>query len=77
MKYLPFEIVDKIADYHDYDKYCKPEHQLKLNKILEDIKNMNNIMKPMSPWIAKECWGPKAIEDSVMETFYLMTDLVL
>ncbi len=77
MKYLPFEIVDMIADYHDYDKYCKPEHKLKLRKILQDIKSMNNVMKPISPRIAKECWGADLFEDDLMETFYLMTDLVL
>lgn len=57
MFYLPYEIVDIIADYHDFDKYCKPQHQKKLKNINEDIISMDSIMKPIAPRLAKECWG--------------------
>lgn len=57
MFYLPYEIVDIIADYHDFDKYCKPQHQKKLKIINEDIISMDSIMKPIAPRLAKECWG--------------------
>ena len=30
---LPFELVDLIADYHDYDKYCKPGHKILLKNV--------------------------------------------
>ena len=56
--YIPEELVDIIADYHDYDKYCKPEHQSKFKDVLCDIMNMSEIMITISPKIAKECWGP-------------------
>jgi hypothetical protein len=37
MKFLPIEIVDIIADYHDYDKYCKPQHKENFKNVLKDI----------------------------------------
>ena len=55
--YIPIEIVDLIADYHDYDKYCKPEHSRKLVTVLEIIKTMSEIMDPIMPNIAYICWG--------------------
>ena len=55
--YIPEELVDIIADYHDYDKYCKPTHQCKFKDVLCDIMNMSEIMSTISPKIAKECWG--------------------
>lgn len=66
---LPFELVDLIADYHDYDKYCKPKHNDLLKNILHDIKNMNEIMPNISPTIVWQCWGPgaKNLADSVFE----------
>ena len=57
---LPYELVDLIADYHDYDKYCKPDHIQKYNSVLEDIIDMGNIMHTISPNIALQCWGSKA-----------------
>jgi hypothetical protein len=57
---LPYELVDLIADYHDYDKYCKPEHMQKYNSVLENIIDMGNIMHTISPNIALQCWGSKA-----------------
>jgi len=56
-QYIPLEIVDIIADYHDYDKYCKPEHSEKLVFVLESIKKMSEIMDPIVPNIAYMCWG--------------------
>ena len=56
--YLPFELVDMIADYHDYDKYCKPAHKVNYSSVLKDIISMGEIMpENISPYIAWECWG--------------------
>ena len=57
MIYLPFEIVDIIADFHDFDKYCKPQQQKKLKNVNNDIISMNKVMRPIVPRLAKECWG--------------------
>ena len=38
---LPFELVDLIADYHDYDKYCKPGHKVLLKNIMVFVKTKN------------------------------------
>tara|TARA_B100002019_G_C20972591_1_gene451849 strand:- start:232 stop:564 length:333 start_codon:yes stop_codon:yes gene_type:complete len=56
--YIPEELVNIIADYHDYDKYCKPEHQLKFKDVMRDIINMSEVMNPISAKLVKECWGP-------------------
>tara|TARA_Y100000816_G_C25742353_1_gene390603 strand:+ start:68 stop:283 length:216 start_codon:yes stop_codon:yes gene_type:complete len=56
-QYIPIEIVDLIADYHDYDKYIKPIHKEKLNLVLKDIKTMSEIMHPIIPNISYMCWG--------------------
>jgi len=58
MYYLPEEIVDIIADFHDYEKYFKPEHNKNWNNVLNDIVDMGEIMETIQPRIAKECWGP-------------------
>tara|TARA_A100001035_G_C27661625_1_gene444012 strand:- start:144 stop:512 length:369 start_codon:yes stop_codon:yes gene_type:complete len=55
--YIPEELVDIIADYHDYAKYCKPTHQSKFKEVMSDIINMGEIMNTISAKIAKECWG--------------------
>jgi hypothetical protein len=57
LSYLPSELVDIIADFHDYDRYYKPSHKLNLRNVLYDIQTMNSIMKPISAKLAKECWG--------------------
>lgn len=57
---LPSELVDIIADYHDYEKYCKPQHQEKLKNINKDIIEMSHLMKPIHPNLARQCWGPLA-----------------
>ena len=66
--YIPQELVDMIADYHDYDKYCKPEHQNKFKDVIDDIVTMSGIMNPISAKIAKECWGsnPQMMYDDNM-----------
>jgi len=56
-RYLPVELARMIADYHDYDKYCKPAHLNLLKEVLKDIKDMGEIMPYISPYIARECWG--------------------
>ena len=55
--YIPPEIVDMIADYVDYDKYCKPQHYEKLKGVINDIGDMAVIMEPIMPCLAWECWG--------------------
>ncbi len=56
---LPIEIVNEIADYHDYEKYFKPIHQKKFKHVIYDIYMMGGIMNPISAKIARECWGSK------------------
>ena len=57
--YLPTELVDMIADYHDYDKYCKPTHVDNLKGVINDIGDMASISGNgnLSPHIAWQCWG--------------------
>ena len=54
---LPFELVNLIADYHDYDKYCKPQHKEKYQDVISDIYSMGEIMPFIYPSIALQCWG--------------------
>mgnify|MGYP001120524166 FL=1 len=56
-RHLPFELVDIIADYHDYNKYYKPAHNVIYRDVMSDIISMGEIMPEMMPRIAKECWG--------------------
>ena len=59
MKYIPQELVNIIADFHDYEKYCKPVHKKMYQPVLFDIISMGEIMvNTISAKIAKECWGP-------------------
>ena len=55
--YIPPEIVDMIADYVDYDKYCKPQHYENLKGVINDIGDMAEIMETIMPHLAWECWG--------------------
>jgi len=57
MNILPDELILEITDFIDYEKYCKPEHQNVFKYVLEDILDMSDIMQPVSPRIAFECWG--------------------
>ena len=57
---LPFELVDLIADYHDYDKYCKPSHYENLKGVINDIGDMASIMHTIMPNLVWQCWGPGA-----------------
>jgi len=59
LPYIPYELVNMIAEYHDYDKYCKPEHLEKFQHALNDIISMGEIMPQILPTIAAECWGGK------------------
>ena len=54
---LPTEIIDIIADFHDYEKYCKPNHKEMLLNVLNDIKEMDEFMTTISANIAWQCWG--------------------
>lgn len=66
MKFIPPELVDMIADYHDYDKYCKPAHIEKLKEVINDIGDMAAIMEidnyTIPPNLAWQCWGTGADE---------------
>lgn len=57
LRYLPEELVNEIADYHDYDKYCKKPHMEVFQNVLKDIFDMDCFMSPISPNIALQCWG--------------------
>ena len=57
LNYLPEELVNEIADYHDYEKYCKPSHVEILQSVLNDIIDMDSIMTTIAPNIALQCWG--------------------
>jgi len=54
---LPFELVDIIADFHDYNKYCFEGHSEKFRDVLDDIHSMAGIMMTIDPRLAYECWG--------------------
>ena len=59
---FPRELIDLIADYHDYRKYCLPRHKEIFNDVLNDIHSMSEIMPQyLSPIIAYECWGAGAL----------------
>ena len=42
-KYIPIELVNLIADFHDYEKYCKPHHKELFSDVLNDFHNIFNI----------------------------------
>ena len=62
--YLPTELVDMIADYHDYEKYCKPQHAEKLQEVINNIGDLAALLDTednnICPNIAWQCWGPGA-----------------
>jgi hypothetical protein len=64
LTYLPRELVDMIADYHDYEKYCKPEHAEKLQEVINNIGDLAALLDTennnICPNIAWQCWGPGA-----------------
>lgn len=63
MIYIPEELVNKIADYHDYEKYYKPEHYEKLKEVINDIRDMVSIMPDgIIPCISTQCWGIRGIQ---------------
>lgn len=59
---LPLEIINLIADFHDYHKYYKPIHKKKFKLVLIDILVMGYIFESdihtISPYYARVCWGP-------------------
>ena len=55
---IPLEIIDLIADYHDYEKYCKPKHQKIYKDVLDDLNNIFKIINGfIPPNIVYTCWG--------------------
>ena len=56
---LPIEIIDLIADYHNYEKYSKPKHKLIFNNVLKDLHNIFNILAGdnIPPNLVYICWG--------------------
>tara|TARA_Y100000816_G_scaffold291267_1_gene282129 strand:- start:1923 stop:2333 length:411 start_codon:yes stop_codon:yes gene_type:complete len=60
LPFIPQDIVNIIADYHDFEKYCKPQHYEKLKEVINDIGDMANIMPIIRPQIVWDCWGPGA-----------------
>ena len=60
--YISYDIVNLIADFHDYEKYCKPLHHKKYKSVLDDIADMGTIMpNGISPYISIQCWGIRGI----------------
>ena len=59
---FPVEIINLIADFHDYNKYYKPIHTKKFKFVLVDILVMGHIFESnihtLSPYYARVCWGP-------------------
>jgi hypothetical protein len=71
LPFIPQDIVNIIADYHDFEKYCKPQHYEKLKEVINDISDMANIMPTIRPQIVWDCWGPGAkklleVDDSIV-----------
>lgn len=71
LPFIPSDIVNIIADYHDFEKYCKPQHYEKLKEVINDISDMANIMPTIRPQIVWDCWGPGAnklleVDDSIV-----------
>lgn len=54
---VPVEVVDVIIDYVDYEKYGIIAQKKVYQNVLTDVIAMNEILKPITPWIAKQCWG--------------------
>ena len=74
LPYIPCELVNLIAEYHDYDKYCKPSHKENFQHALNDIISMGEIMPAILPRIAAQCWGGKFPDDFSwdLESEYLL-----
>ena len=68
-RYIPYDIVYLIADFHDYEKYCKPSHCENLKYVLKDIIDMAEIMpNGISPNISSQCWGIRGINEFYIES---------
>ena len=71
VKYIPAEIVDIIASFHDYEKH----HKKILASVLEDIVSIGEIfVDNVPPSIAYKCWGNGNImsNDSNADLFSIM-----
>ena len=58
--FIPPELVNIIADYHDYNKYCKPKHEKLFRVVVGDINLLGNLLKPIKPYTVWNSWGPPA-----------------
>ena len=65
--FMPYEVVDLIADFRDYEKYYKPSHYENLKGVINDIGDMAGIMQTISPSIVWQCWGPGCIPNTVWD----------
>ena len=65
--FMPYEVVDLIADFRDYEKYYKPSHYENLKGVINDIGDMASILQTISPNIVWQCWGPGCIPDTVWD----------
>lgn len=76
MNNIPVELVNMIADYHDYVKYYKPVHKVNYSEVMGDIISMGDIMPEISPTIARQCWGNNhAIIEAEYYEHYLQEDV--
>ena len=63
IEYLPNEMIEKIIDYLDYEKHCKPKHYTKWRYVIKDVSDMGEKMYDgIKPSIAWQCWGPGMTE---------------
>tara|TARA_Y100000992_G_scaffold135590_1_gene89645 strand:+ start:20871 stop:21239 length:369 start_codon:yes stop_codon:yes gene_type:complete len=73
--HLPSEIVDIIADFHDYEKYCKPQHYELLKGVINNIGDMACMLPRITPHLAWSYWGPGQVhmcnenEDGYLDTW--------
>lgn len=63
LKKLPNEIINKVVDYIDYERYDKPKHTKSLLDVLQDVLDMSELTltpesgETLSCRIAWKCWG--------------------
>ena len=77
--YLPCEIIDIIADFHDYDKYCKPAHSVSIKPVLDNINDLHNNLgladnKNISPFIAKLIFGQSTPDWNINQHYDFIHD---
>lgn len=55
--YLPNELVYIIADFVDYEKYCKPQHYELLKGVINNIGDMASTFNIMQPSLSALIYG--------------------